>query len=80
MPLLVEGHGQVVVLGHQRRLQDSVNSLDPLPPLLLGLGGELHENTALRSMTHTWHMTHSSQIYDTGHGSFPPDMPGPGCA
>ena len=41
MSLLVEGHRQVVVLGHQRGLEDPVNGLDPVSSLHLGLGGEL---------------------------------------
>ena len=41
MSLLVEGHRQVVVLGHQGGLEDPVNGLDPVSSLHLGLGGEL---------------------------------------
>ena len=41
MPLLVEGHREVVVLRHQRRPQDPVDGLDPVAALELGLRGEL---------------------------------------
>ena len=41
VPLLVEGHRQVVVLRHERGLENPVNSLDPVSSLMLCLRGEL---------------------------------------
>ena len=41
MPLLVEGHRQIVVLRHKRSLENPVNSLNPVSSLLLSLCGEL---------------------------------------
>ena len=41
VPLLVEGHREVVVLRHQRRPQDPVDGLDPVAALELRVRGEL---------------------------------------